>query len=132
MYTLVKFKLQNKTIFTFQPSRVATKIYILTCAHFSFKINMSPIQTILAYAEDQLRPPPPRGAPHSLGTSVPDHLNSSRDFYFHLLPLCVLFFVMCKSFLPSRSSSVRVHQCETLGSLYMELYEVRVSVKDRL
>jgi hypothetical protein len=47
IYTLVKFKLQNKVTF-----KIYTKIYILPCAHISFKINMSLIQTLVPQFEN--------------------------------------------------------------------------------
>jgi hypothetical protein len=44
----VKFKLYNETRFIYQPSKVPTKIYILSWTHISFKINVSLIQNTCA------------------------------------------------------------------------------------
>jgi hypothetical protein len=62
IYTLVKFKLQNK------PSKVPTKIYILSWAHICFKINITLIQTSHPPPREQ-EASPPGGTPLSLETS---------------------------------------------------------------
>jgi hypothetical protein len=60
--TFVKFKLENKESFTFQPSKVPTKIYILSCIHISFKTN-GPHADNSRLPEDQQPPSPRERAP---------------------------------------------------------------------
>jgi hypothetical protein len=67
MCTLVTFVLPNRASSMLHPSKVSTKIYIISSAHIAFRISMSLIQ--------ETRPPegqqcPSWCVPHSLDTSA--------------------------------------------------------------
>jgi hypothetical protein len=63
---LKKFKLHSKARFTFQ-TIAPTKIRILSCAHISFKISMSLIQTTRTHPENEQHPHPPGGPTPQFG-----------------------------------------------------------------
>jgi hypothetical protein len=97
-----------------QPSKVPTKIYALCCAHVSFKINMSLIQTTRPPPpENQQRPP--EGAPQleeNLCSSVTTATTEAHQ-QSHLVPLCYSLQV-CFRHAPSPCRSLQQICCASI------------------